>query len=430
MSSEVEAAGAMVDAALVGAAIEGKDVHHGQHGASGPCANCGTPLSGNFCSNCGQPSHIHRSLIHMIEEIFHGVIHFDARAWRTLPKLVFQPGRLTYEYIHGRRATYISPLAMFLFVVFLMFFVFSLSGGSQVGLGSDAAQMGRTMGELTEAQTRLADARAQVEELEEQVTTASAAGVASDELKALEVQLADARTEVERMSVATDALTEDFSGLVADQVPVKPPVNPVAEDAQGNTTVAEIGDAAPEESLPSRDGASEEYVYEGSGQTLFEQIAESARSGDLNINTGSKDLDKKITKKLENPELALYKIQNTAYKFSFLLVPISLPFMWVLFFWKRGVTLFDHCVFVLYSLSFMSLLFVVMSLLGMAPWSPPALVWTVLALAPVAHLYVQLKGAYRLGIFSALWRTFAVGTFAIISLSLFLLAIIALGFTG
>ena len=171
-------------------------------------------------------------------------------------------------------------------------------------------------------------------------------------------------------------------------------------------------------------------VYEGSGRGVFEQIAEQARSGELRIDTGNKELDKKIRKKLENPELAIYKIQNTAYKFSFLLVPISLPFMWLLFFWKRGVTLFDHCVVVLYSLSFMSLLFVLVSLLGMAPWSTPALVWTVLTFAPVAHLYVHLKGAYRLGIFSALWRTFAVGTFAMISLALFLVAIVALGFTG
>lgn len=434
MSSEVEAAGAVVDAALVGAVVDGKHGRGGDHGGSGPCANCGTPLNGSYCSHCGQAAHIHRSLLHMIEEVFHGVIHFDARAWRTLPRLVFQPGKLTYEYIHGRRATYISPLAMFLFVVFLMFFVFSLAGGAQVGLGSDAARMGRTMGQLTEAQTRLADARASVGALEAELAEATAAGVAEPELAALQERLATARAEMESIDLAAENLTEDFSVLVADQVPVKPPAVPgrpdaaVGAEAGVGSGSAEIASA--DGNLAVEDGAETEQVYEGSGRGLLEAVGEQARSGELKIDTGNKELDKKIRKKLENPELAIYKIQNTAYKFSFLLVPISLPFMWLLFFWKRGVTLFDHCVVVLYSLSFMSLLFVFMSLLGMAPWSTPALVWTVLALAPVAHLYVQLKGAYRLGIFSALWRTFAVGTFAIISLVLFLVAIVALGLTG
>ena len=48
----------------------------------------------------------------------------------------------------------------------------------------------------------------------------------------------------------------------------------------------------------------------------------------------------------ENPELALYKLQQTFYKFSFLLVPISIPFVALLFLWKKGFTLYDHGVFV------------------------------------------------------------------------------------
>jgi hypothetical protein len=442
MSGEVEAAGAVIDAALVGRAVDHESGHKGghgdgHHGATGPCANCGTPLAGHYCSNCGQPAHIHRSLGHMIEEIFHGVIHFDARAWRTLPKLVFNPGKLTYEYIHGRRATYISPLAMFLFVIFLMFFVFSLTGGAQTGIGSDGAQMSRTMGQLTEAQTRLADARAGLEGIEGEIAAANAAGATPEALAELEKRLADAQAEVEAISKAADELTEEFSELVQGQIPVQPPETPA-----GSETPAQ--EAAPAESAPppavtgeppatAAADAEEEgsaYTYKGSGKGIFEQISEAAHNGEIKVNTGFKWLDKKLLKKLENPELAWYKIQNTAYKFSFLLIPISLPFLWLLFFWKRGVTLFDHCVFILYSLSFMSLLFMVISLLGMVPWNVPALVWTVLVLAPIPHMYLQLKGAYRLGIFSAVWRTFMLLIFSHIALVFFFLSIVAMGVTG
>ncbi len=45
-------------------------------------------------------------------------------------------------------------------------------------------------------------------------------------------------------------------------------------------------------------------------------------------------------------------------------------------------------------------------------------------------MYFQLKGAYSLGWFSALWRTFFLLLFCALALSLFLLAIIVLGLAG
>ena len=41
-------------------------------------------------------------------------MHFDARVWRTLPLLAFNPGRLTREWVEGRRTRYVSPLAIFM----------------------------------------------------------------------------------------------------------------------------------------------------------------------------------------------------------------------------------------------------------------------------------------------------------------------------
>ncbi len=147
------------------------------------------------------------------------------------------------------------------------------------------------------------------------------------------------------------------------------------------------------------------------------------------MNTSWAGLDKQIKKKLENPELAFYKIQNAAYKFAFLLVPISLPFLWLLFFWKRGLTLFDHTVYILYSLSFVSLLFVTLSLLAYIPGALSLLTpWWLLAF-PV-HAYFQMKGGYDLKPFSALWRTPMLMLFAVFGLSIFLVAIIVVGVAG
>ena len=63
-------------------------------------------------------------------DLLHGVLHFEGKIWRTLPMLAWRPGELTRRYIDGERARFVSPIALFLFCVFLMFAVASLTGGS------------------------------------------------------------------------------------------------------------------------------------------------------------------------------------------------------------------------------------------------------------------------------------------------------------
>lgn len=99
----------------------------------------------------------------------------------------------------------------------------------------------------------------------------------------------------------------------------------------------------------------------------------------------------------------IYKLQANTYKFSWLLIPLSLPFVWMRFAWRRQFKAYDHVVFVTYSLSFMSLLFIVMSILSTIPsggdWAP-----LLFLIAAPLHLYKQLRHAYGLTRFSAFWR--------------------------
>jgi hypothetical protein len=52
-------------------------------------------------------------LLHLTEEVLHGVLHFETKGWRTLPLLVARPGLLTRRYIDGQRTRYVPPLHMF-----------------------------------------------------------------------------------------------------------------------------------------------------------------------------------------------------------------------------------------------------------------------------------------------------------------------------
>ena len=78
--------------------------------------------------------------------------------------LVFKPGQLTRRYVHGERARFVSPLALFLFCVFAMFAVFSWVGGPlDANFGDGVAltpeqidkQIGESRSELAVLEARL-----------------------------------------------------------------------------------------------------------------------------------------------------------------------------------------------------------------------------------------------------------------------------------
>ena len=85
--------------------------------------------------------------------------------------------------------------------------------------------------------------------------------------------------------------------------------------------------------------------------------------------------------------------------------------------------------FVTYSLAFMTLGFIALSLLR--PLGLPGAVtgWAI-AVVPPLHMYRQLRGAYLLGRFSALWRTAALLVFAVVAAGIFMMLLLMLGVLG
>jgi hypothetical protein len=126
----------------------------------------------------------------------------------------------------------------------------------------------------------------------------------------------------------------------------------------------------------------------------------------------------------DNPEMVSMKVQDAASKYSWLLIPISVPFMWLLFPFRRRYNTYDHAVFVTYSLSFMMMLVVASSLLVAAGISSLA---GLLFFVPPFHMYRHLKQSYELGKFSAIMRTMALVTFAFIAVALFAVTAVAIG---
>jgi hypothetical protein len=130
-----------------------------------------------------------------------------------------------------------------------------------------------------------------------------------------------------------------------------------------------------------------------------------------------------VSKAKKNPELLFFKLKTNAYKFSWALIPISVPFVWLLFPFSRRFRLYDHTVFVTYSLCFMMLLLAASSVVALVSDSVASLAWFV----PPVHMYRQLRGTYGVSRSGAVWRAILLTIFAIIAVALFASLLIALG---
>jgi hypothetical protein len=90
------------------------------------CKNCDALLLGRFCVNCSQAANVHvpttRELFH---ELLEGITHSDSRLWRTLTTLWFKPGKLTQEFVAGRRVAYLPPFRLYLILSIIFFLLAS-----------------------------------------------------------------------------------------------------------------------------------------------------------------------------------------------------------------------------------------------------------------------------------------------------------------
>jgi hypothetical protein len=351
--SGVEGIGEAVTGGMIARTLEPAAGELGSH-QRGKCLNCATTLAGDFCHQCGQQAHVHRSVSAFWHDIAHSVLHFEGKIWRTLPLLAWRPGELTRRYVEGERARFVSPMALFLFTVFLMFAVFSTLGASVIAI--DPKEGIGTKAELAEVDKAVTKLEA---ERRERIAKKQDTGKVDEDLQ-------EAR--------AAKAVLRATGGNIAN--------GPLVEGT---------------------------------------------------AKTGWPTLDARLKKANENPALLFYKLQSNAYKFSWTLIPISVPFLWLLFLHRRRYReqyrAYDHLVFVTYSITFMSMVMIAFLTLHSAGLGGG---WLVLAsfIIPPVHIYRQLRGAYRLRRRSALWRTAVLLVFASVASTLFFLLLLALGVLG
>jgi len=96
------------------------------------CSNCKSPLTGEYCSTCGQRNYdFEQPIWGLVAAVIKENFEVDGRTARTIRTLFRHPGKLTAEYLAGRRVTYSPPLRLYLvfsIVFFLLIAWFASSG--------------------------------------------------------------------------------------------------------------------------------------------------------------------------------------------------------------------------------------------------------------------------------------------------------------
>ena len=362
MSGGIEAVGDIATGALVAGAVEPHAGKESEH-AHGKCLNCGAMLLGPYCHGCGQNSHIHRTIAGFGHDLLHGVFHFEGKLWNTLPLLFLKPGELTRRYIHGERARFVSPLAAFLFCTFLMFAVVGGLAGSMY--------------------------------------------VDSTDVGGVHLNVINTPEQLKKKIAEIDAKSQALKTRIK------------AEDKAGHDT------GSLEKELDDLDETAA-ALHKAEAYIPGAAAAGSGGGAMGRINTGWPALDHGIRSARENPNLFLYKLQSSAYKYSWALIPISTPLVWLLFFWRRQYRAYDHLVFVTFSITFMMLL-VTALVAARAVGLPNKWVALAAVLIPPLHMYRQLRGAYLCSRFGALARTAVLLVMSLLALTLYLVLLLVMG---
>src|SRR3954468_12208982 len=133
------------------------------------CENCGAPLTGEFCAQCGQHAiDYRRSIFRVLLDAADSFLNWDTKFLHSMNQLLVHPRQLTNDFNAGRRARYVHPLRLYLIasiVFFLMARAVNWDSDGPIQLtAQDRTELVASLSKMLEPDSTLtAEQRAQVE---------------------------------------------------------------------------------------------------------------------------------------------------------------------------------------------------------------------------------------------------------------------------
>lgn len=104
------------------------------------CRNCNTEFQGKYCPNCGQIlKEFDKPFSILIYDFMGTVFAFDARFFKTIKAVLFRPGKFSFDYMNGKRASYMKPFQFYVFISFVFFLLLNIQTKRFINLDEDRA---------------------------------------------------------------------------------------------------------------------------------------------------------------------------------------------------------------------------------------------------------------------------------------------------
>ena len=317
------------------------------------CLNCGTQLEGKYCHNCGQENlELKESFGHMMNHAISDYFHFDHQFFHTLKPLLFKPGFLTNEYMNGRRAQYLHPVKMYIFISIVYFLLLFKTGQE-----SDFVKLNEN-GKTPAATSKHIDSLRQSLAKDHNLNAAQKAKIVNDEIK----HQADLKARAD-----VDTVSKNFkSGLLI-----------LTPDTSYQTYIAK------QQKLP-----------------------EEKRDGWLSRLHNKKAFDYKNKYGTRSKEVFYEEMKHNIPKMMFLLLPLFALILKITF-WRNKKFYVEHLIFSfhLHCFFFIFLAFI-MLLLGLLPANGEIRGWLSLVamLYIIWYIYKSLRVVYKRNTFRTITK--------------------------
>lgn len=363
------------------------------------CLNCGEPLSGRFCYNCGQKdSDYRRAYWTFIEDLTDNLFTGDAKLWRTLGYLLFLPGAMTRDYIQGKRIRYLPPIRLFLVSVILFFLTINVFNVAVVKLTGTPVTYEERLSTLTDAKT----------DIEGELDVA---------IKANEVfEIEDLNEEMDKINAKlSDLETWRFEQLA------NPDQDSVSRTPEGkliydyNLEPEMFSKITPEDQYIPPEFIEQEFEFDGGDEDI----------GFL------KDLEPKVNRGFKNAAQDPTRLNKALNNWvplvvGVIFIPLTAVFL-RFYYWKREHYIFNHLVF---SLHFHTYIFFILTFFVLAQvfLGSAASTWMFAAAVPLYFL-VGLKVATGQGWLRTFGKFLLISFFYIIGFSVMVFSVFILAFS-
>ena len=375
------------------------------------CENCGAPLTGQYCAQCGQHAiDYRRSLVAVLLDAADSFFNWDTKFLKSVGVLLIWPWRLTNDFNAGRRARYVHPLRLYLLAsiaFFLLAKLINLSPHPDAPLTPEArAKVNATLAKLVASDSPLTpEQRTKIEKLQ-----ARWAAPGADQASGDHEQLDKIMQRLPKLAAKRELQAKDMQKLDAllDLLPPDPPPPP-AEPGNPEASAAPMPrtSVAPKHEL--------HFFNDGKGPKPPFATWLEAR------------VKQKVGDDGTNVQLFLDTLRNNIPTMMLCCIPLFAFVLKILYLRQRRYYV-EHLIYALHIHTFAYIAVVVIALIGMAAArSFPALetlLVVALSIAAAVLVFVSIRRVYRQAWFFTTFK------FVLGGLAYLIVLILAVGVTA